>query len=209
MARWLPQQIPPLNFHGFNSYSSMRTLKICTTRVSRFHRYEVKHIIEGKKHLCLLYHLTQEFYGCQEPRLITFTKIVCGCACWPGKSDFFYTNFLPNFPPISIPFSKEKHPILTKLGAFYKNLPKIHPIYIFWTPSSLMKTPNCYTKFCEKVPQKPGTYTYTMSMWEPHLPGVRKLTFWDCVFLDTRNNSCSLFFKNIKVEFLNLFLQVK
>ena len=48
--------------------------------------------------------------------------------CW--KSDFLYTNFLPNFPPISIPFSKEKHPILTKLGAFDKNLPKIHPIYV-------------------------------------------------------------------------------
>ena len=37
------------------------------------------------------------------------------------KSDFLYTNFLPNFPPISIPFLKEKHPILTKLGAFYNN----------------------------------------------------------------------------------------
>ena len=25
----------------------------------------------------------------------------------PQKSDYLYTNFLPNFPPISIPFSKE------------------------------------------------------------------------------------------------------
>ena len=57
------------------------------------------------------------------------------------KSDYLYTNFLPNFPPISIPFSKEKHLILTKLGAFYNNLPKIHPIYVIWAPSSLMKTP--------------------------------------------------------------------
>ena len=36
----------------------------------------------------------------------------------PRKSDFLYTNFSPNYPPISIPFSIEKHPILPKLGAF-------------------------------------------------------------------------------------------
>ena len=59
----------------------------------------------------------------------------------PRKSDYLYTNFLPNFPPISIPYSKEKHPIWIKLGAFYNNLPKIHPIYVIWAPSSLMKTP--------------------------------------------------------------------
>ena len=82
----------------------------------------------------------------------------------PRKSDYLYTNFLPNFPPISIPFSKEKHPIWIKLGAFYNNLPKIHPIYVIWAPSSLMKPPDRYTKFREKVPQKAGTYTYTMSM---------------------------------------------
>ena len=33
----------------------------------------------------------------------------------PWKFDFLYTNFLPNYPPISIPFSTEKHPILPKL----------------------------------------------------------------------------------------------
>ena len=43
----------------------------------------------------------------------------------PRKSDFLYTNFLPNYPPISIPFLIEKHPILPKLGAFYNNLLKI------------------------------------------------------------------------------------
>ena len=85
----------------------------------------------------------------------------------PRKSDYLYTNFLPNFPPISIPFSKEKHPIWIKLGAFYNNLPKIHPISVIWAPSSLIKPPDRYTKFREKAPQKAGTYTYTMSMWEP------------------------------------------
>ena len=82
----------------------------------------------------------------------------------PLKSDFLYTNFLPNLPPISIPFLKEKHSILTKLGAFYNNFPKIHPIYVIWAPCSLIKPPDRYTKFREKVPQKTGTYTYTMSM---------------------------------------------
>ena len=68
----------------------------------------------------------------------------------PRKSDFLYTNFWPNFPPISIPFSKEKHPVLIKLGAFnilikfgafYNNLPKIRPIYVIWAHSSLMTPP--------------------------------------------------------------------
>ena len=41
---------------------------------------------------------------------------------WPQKSDFLYTNFLPNFPPINILFLKEKHPILIKMiddGEFF------------------------------------------------------------------------------------------
>ena len=96
----------------------------------------------------------------------------------PRKSDYLYTIFLPNFPPISIPFSEEKHPIWIKLGAFYNNLPKIHPIYVIWAPSSLMKTPDRYTKFREKVPQKTGTYTYTMSMWEPPPPRGGKTPFF-------------------------------
>ena len=33
-----------------------------------------------------------------------------------------------------------------------------------------MKTPDRYTEFREKVPQKAGTYT--MSMWEPPPPGI-------------------------------------
>ena len=90
----------------------------------------------------------------------------------PRKSGFLYTNFLPNFPPISIPFSKKKHAILTKLGAFYNNLPKTHPIYVIWAPSSLMKTPDRYTKFDEKVPQKAGTYTYTCQCENPPTLGA-------------------------------------
>ena len=49
----------------------------------------------------------------------------------PQKSDFLYTNVSLNYPLISIPFSIEKHPILPKLGAFYNDLLKIHPIFEF------------------------------------------------------------------------------
>ena len=81
-----------------------------------------------------------------------FKKLYVDVPVRRQKSDFLYTNFLLNFPPFSTLFSKEKHPILTKLGAFYNNLPKIHPIYVIWAPSTLMKTPDRYTKFREKAP---------------------------------------------------------
>ena len=86
----------------------------------------------------------------------------------PRKSDYLYTNFLPNFPPISIPFSKEKHPILIKLGAFYNNLPKIHPIYVIWAPSSLMKTPPSLYQFSRKsAPKGRHIYVYHVNVRTP------------------------------------------
>ena len=45
-------------------------------------------------------------------------------------------KFSHNYPPIDIPYLKEKHPILFKFGALYHNLLKIHPIYGIWAPSS-------------------------------------------------------------------------
>ena len=86
----------------------------------------------------------------------------------PRKSDFLHTDFLPNFPPINIPFSKEKHSILVKLGAFYNNLPKIHPIYVIWALSSLMKPPPpiAIPNLTKKRPKRQAhrPYTYTKSM---------------------------------------------
>ena len=38
-------------------------------------------------------------------------------------------------------FRKKSIWFLSKLGAFYNNLPKVHPIYVIWAPSSLMKPP--------------------------------------------------------------------
>ena len=89
----------------------------------------------------------------------------------PRKSDYLYTNFLPNFPPISIPFSEEKHPIWIKLGAFYNNLPKIHPIYVIWAPSSLMKTPRSLYQISRKgAPKGRHIYVYHVNVRTP--PGV-------------------------------------
>ena len=91
------------------------------------------------------------------------------------KSDFLYTNFLPKFPPISIPFSFRK-----KITQFWPNLvlftidcpkyTKLGPLRLWW------KHPNRYSKFREKAHQKAGTYKYTMSMWEP--PPPRQLPSW-------------------------------
>ena len=63
--------------------------------------------------------------------------------------------FCQNFPPISIPFSEKKHPIWIKLGAFYNNLPKIHPIYVIWAPSSLMENPPiAIPNFAKRCPKR-------------------------------------------------------
>ena len=92
-----------------------------------------------------------------------YRDVPAGCQ----NSDFHYNYFCPHLPPISIPMSYKKTPNLLKLGAFYDNLLK--------NTSSLCKLGTCifdenphrYTKICEKTPQKAGTYTHTMSMWEP------------------------------------------
>ena len=90
----------------------------------------------------------------------------------PRKSDYLYTNFLPNFPPISIPFSKEKHPIWIKLGAFYINLPKIHPIYVIWAPWSLMKTPRSLYQISRKsAPKGRHIHVYHVNVRTP--PGYQ------------------------------------
>ena len=72
----------------------------------------------------------------------------------PRKSDYPYTNFLPNFPHHHYTIFERKALNLTKLGAFYNNLPQIHPIYVIWAPSSsdenpLIAIPN-FAKRCPK-----------------------------------------------------------
>ena len=101
----------------------------------------------------------------------------------PRKSDYLYTNFLPNFPPISIPFSEEKHPIWIKLGAFYNNLPKIHPIYVIWAPSSLMKTPRSLYQISRKgAPKGRHIYVYHVNVRTP--PGEITQSINPCLLND-------------------------
>ena len=70
-------------------------------------------------------------------------KLYVDVSVKPQKSDFLYTKFLPNYPPISTPFSKE---ISTQLHQF-----------LIWAPLSLINpSPDGYNKFCKKVLQKGG-----------------------------------------------------
>ena len=80
--------------------------------------------------------------------------------------DFSYTYFCPHLPPIDIPISYKKQSILLKLGAFHNNLLKMHPILCKLGPLSAMKTPNCYTEFCEKSISK-GRYVYHVNVRNP------------------------------------------
>ena len=105
-----------------------------------------------------------------EPEGVLSTKLFVDVPARPWKFDFLYTNFLHNYPPISISFLKEKHPILLKLGAFCHNLLKIHLIYVIWVPSSLMKTRRSQYQISRNcIPKGRHIYIYhhTMSMRTP------------------------------------------
>ena len=84
------------------------------------------------------------------------------------KSVFLYTDFLPNFPPISISFLKEKHPILATLGALFKfaqNTPNLCNLGSFVSDEN---PPIAIPKFVIKHPKRQAHRpTYNMSMWEP------------------------------------------
>ena len=58
-------------------------------------------------------------------------KIVRGCACRTYKFCLSLFLFLPhlNDPSMRL-FEQKKHTILLKLGTFYHNLLKMHPIYV-------------------------------------------------------------------------------
>ena len=58
--------------------------------------------------------------------------------------------FFAKFPTHQYTIFERKAPNLIKLGAFYNNLPKIHPIYVIWVPLSLMKTPRSLYQISRK-----------------------------------------------------------
>ena len=63
----------------------------------------------------------QEAYGkfiSPGPEGVLSPKLYVDVPARPQKFDFLYTNFSHNYPPIDISLSKEKHPLLLKLGAF-------------------------------------------------------------------------------------------
>ena len=80
-----------------------------------------------------------KFTGLQLPRRGVLSPILYAdvpARTW--KLDSLDTNFLHNYPPISIPFWK-KSTQFAQIGCFYHNLLKIHPSYVIWAPSFLMK----------------------------------------------------------------------
>ena len=84
-------------------------------------------------------------------------KLYMNVPAEPQESDFIYTSFLLNYPPISIPLMIEKHPILPKFGVFYYNLLKILPINYLGSFVSDV-THDRYAKFCEKSAPKGSTF---------------------------------------------------
>ena len=96
-----------------------------------------------------------------------------GGVTWMWLPDIENLTFsIPIFCRISHPsvnrFSKEKHPILTKLGALYNNLPKIHPIYVIWAPSAPINPPPSLYQISRKSALKGRhIYVYHVNMWTP------------------------------------------
>ena len=88
------------------------------------------------------------------PRGLPLTKVYVDVPVRPRNFDFLYTNFSPNYPPISIPFSIERHLVLPKLGVFDNNLLKIHLIYVIGAHSSRMKTHWSIYQISRKSTQK-------------------------------------------------------
>ena len=85
---------------------------------------------------------------------VYFTKIVCGCACRTLKIWLSLYQFFCLISHSSVYTTFEKHPTLTKLGDFYNNLSKIHPIYVIWAHLSLMKPPIAIPNFAKKHPKR-------------------------------------------------------
>ena len=134
------------------------------------------------------------------------TKLYVDVPAGPWKSDYLYTNFLPNFPPISIPFLKEKHPIWIKLGAFYNNLPKIHPIYVIWAPSSLMKAPPiAIPNFAKKCPKRQAHIPIPCQCENP--PRDQNCVNLGSIMAHQWGQHCLCFYRDFKASNPVFFLQ--
>ena len=84
---------------------------------------------------------------------------------WLSLYQFFCTN-----PTHHYTILERIPPNFAQIGCFCYNLLKIHPIYVIWTPSSLMKNHRSLYQISQNsIPKKAGTYTYTMSWCETPL----------------------------------------
>ena len=94
----------------------------------------------------------------------------CTWMCLPDLDNL--TLSIQIFRPISHPsvyhFQTKKHPILPKFCAFYNNMLKIHPIYVIWAPSSLMKTHQLLYQISKKcAPKGRHIYVYHVNVRTP------------------------------------------
>ena len=90
----------------------------------------------------------------------------------------YFVHIITNHIPI---LYKKKTPILLKLGVFYYHLLKIHPIYVNWVPSSVMKKKTiAILKSAKKASQKAGTSICIPCQCEYPLPRISPLLagFW-------------------------------
>ena len=65
-----------------------------------------------------------------KPGGLLLPKLYMDVPAEPRKFNFLYINFSPNYPPISIPFSIEKHPILSKIGWFLQCFAQNTPNFV-------------------------------------------------------------------------------
>ena len=122
----------------------------------------------------------------------------------PRKPDYLYTIFCLISHP-SVYHFRKKAPNLNKLGAFYNNLPQIHPIYVIWAPSSLMKTPQSLYQISRKsAPKGRHIYVYHVNMRPPGpVPNAAAQPPWACPV----RPSTVFFLMTVSTYFLILFCQ--
>ena len=116
--------------------------------------------------------MTQDSIGHLKMFVLLSSGVESEWKCWGGYFHQIRTWMcLPDLENLTISialFPTHHYTSLTKLGAFYNNLPKIHPIYVIWAPSSLMKTLRSLYQISQKsAPKGRHTYVYHVNVRTP------------------------------------------
>ena len=99
---------------------------------------------------------------------VTFTKIMRGCACRTSKIRLSLYHFFTSFPTLQYTIFEKNTQLWPNWMLFYNNLPKIHPIYLIWAPSSLMETPwSLYQILRKSAPKGRHIYVYHVNVRTP------------------------------------------